>query len=170
MSNNARLQVSEPRNGIVTATFTVPLADGRTVRVRSAVALADLRYVCRQTAQRWGVSGDELVGFSFKKLAKKISKMKALKIVAKIATNPIFKSLIPPQIAMAISATEAATKAIRAAKKGSKEAKAALRTAFNAAKAGDPVAKAALNNAQRMTGTQLSPGGRGKVMRVMVMP
>lgn len=147
------------RDGRIIATAQIP---GSSLVVRACLRADEFQDVLDYL----GIVRDDTiagVGFSFKKLsrglkrfAKKVAASKVFKGIAKVVNNPIFRALIPPQIALALAIAEKAAKALGAAKRGVPGAAAALAKAVAQARDGDPIVKQGLVLAAQATGVKPS--------------
>lgn len=145
MSYELRMKVARTPTGW-SAVATIPMRDGRTLRVVAQATLGEARARLGEVREEVGLSLKTLIRQA-KNTAKKIAKSKAFKLLGKIANNPVFKSLLPPQITMALGALKTAARAIKAARRGSREAMRAIRAA-----AGNPAGAAALRMARAALG------------------
>lgn len=159
------MRLTTRREGdLVIATLEIPAPGRGIVRVNARASVAVVRAIIDRAIK----AAEPSVGFSFKKLFKaaakiagKVAKSKVLQMAGKIINNPLVKAIIPPQISMALGAANAAMKAIRAAKGGSAEAKAAIAKAAGQARGGNPIAAAALKAAAAATGTKIRIRSKG---------
>ena len=151
MNYELRMKVDRTPTGW-SAVATIPMRDGRTLRVVAQATLSEARARLGEAREEVGLSLKTLIRQA-RNTAKKIAKSKAFKLLGKIANNPIFKSLLPPQITMALGALKTAARAIAAARRGSRDAMRAIRAA-----ASNPAGAAALRMARNALGpaTQLA--------------
>jgi hypothetical protein len=81
-----------------------------------------------------------------KKLAKQGAIARALRAASRLASNPIFQSIMPPQVAIALRATMAARRLMLRARDGDARARARL----DSARASSPTAQRAIRTAARL--------------------
>lgn len=122
-----------------TANILVPLRDGRTLKITGHASIGDL-----------GAVGGE-VGFSLRKLARRLARGKAFRAVMKVVKSPVLAAVLPPQVTLAIKGAEVAAKLIGRAKKGDRGAKRKLAAAAR----GSETAREAVRLAAAGTGTTI---------------
>lgn len=145
MTYHMNLSVNRTPNGW-TALATVPMRDGRILRVTATGTLSEARARLGAVREEVGLSLRTLIRQA-KNTAKKLAKSKALKLLGRIAKSPVFQSLLPPQVTMALNGIKAAARAIKAARRGSRAALAAIREATS-----NPAGAAALRMARGALG------------------